>query len=71
MTNRPISGTGMAHEENYVEERLEDAGSVQTFEQAADRLKQEVEEINRIIADRGSDIATRAGSGPSTTSRIY
>ncbi|MBA3944509.1 MAG: hypothetical protein H0X37_08110 [Herpetosiphonaceae bacterium] len=58
MNERPIRGEGIANEQDYIEERLEDAGDVKDYARAGQQLKQEEQEIERLE----SQIETKPGN---------
>lgn len=60
MDSRSIPGDGIAHEENWIEERLIDASSTDEYAAAAEQLKQEVQDL-RNLTGGGSN----AGAAPS------
>ncbi len=48
MNERPIKGEGIANEQDYIEERLEDAGDVTDYARAGQKLKQDEQDIERL-----------------------
>lgn len=56
MEGRRIHGEGLEHEQDYVRERLEQAGDTDEFEGAAERLEQELQDLQ----GNGSDQAGQA-----------
>ncbi len=61
MNERPIKGEGIAHEQDYIEERLEDAGDVTQFAQDSKKLKQDEQDIERLEGQ----IERKPGNTPS------
>src|SRR4051794_38293387 len=50
MESRRIEGEGIAHEQDYVRERLEDAGDVDEYTEDVKKLKQEERDLERLGA---------------------
>ena len=46
MESRRIRGEGVAHEQDWVRERIEDAGDTNEYAEAAQRLEQEVQDLS-------------------------
>ena len=64
MEGRPLHGEGLEHERNYIEERLEDAGDVDEYAEAAQRLRQEQRDIQALTGQGGAD---EGNAGSSST----
>jgi hypothetical protein len=50
MESRGIHGEGVAHEQDYIRERLEDAGDVDEYTEDVKKLKQEERDLERLEA---------------------
>ncbi len=49
MEGRRIPGSGLEHEQEYIAERLEQAGDVDEYAAAAQRLKQEATALEQLL----------------------
>jgi hypothetical protein len=58
---RPLHGEGLEHERDYIEERIEDAGDVDEYTEAAQTLKQEQRDL-QALAGQGGAAGGNAGS---------
>ena len=58
MESRRIPGEGIEHEENWIEERLEDASDVDEFAVASQKLKQEARDLQNLTAGQGNQGST-------------
>ncbi|HEY1014085.1 MAG TPA: hypothetical protein VGE07_15340 [Herpetosiphonaceae bacterium] len=52
---RRIRGEGLAHEQDYIEERLTYGSSTNEYADAAEQLKRDSEEIDRLTRERGGN----------------
>jgi hypothetical protein len=52
--SRRIPGEGIQHEENWIEERLEDASDVDEFAAASQKLQQEARDLRNLTAGQGN-----------------
>jgi hypothetical protein len=50
---RRIRGEGLAHEQDYIEERMTYAGDTDEYAEAARRLEQEAADLERLNRQRG------------------
>lgn len=50
---RRIKGEGLEHEQDYIEERLTYSSSTNEYAEAAEQLKRDSEEIDRLTRERG------------------
>ncbi len=64
MDSRSVPGEGITHEQNWVEERLTEATNTDEFAAAADRLEQEVRDLQAPATGGGAGGAVSA-TGPS------
>jgi len=62
MESRRIEGEGLAHEQDYIRERLEDAGDVDEYTEDVKKLKQEERDLERLGAGTRRQ-AAGSGSG--------
>jgi len=50
MDSRRVHGEGLSHEQDYVRERLEDAGDVDEYAAADEKLRQEVRDLEHLTS---------------------
>lgn len=67
MEGRRIRGDGLEHEQDYVRERLEQAGDVDEYTEAAEALDQESKDLEAL--EEGGEQPGRTGAGASATLR--
>lgn len=61
MESRRIHGEGVAHEQDYIRERLEDAGDVDEYTEDVKKLKQEERDLERL---EGGPARSAGGTDP-------
>ena len=61
MEGRPIRGEGIDHEQDYIQERLEQASDTDEYAEAAERLEDQLEDL-RSPSGQGTGGASGAGT---------
>lgn len=55
MEGRRIEGEGLEHEQDYIRERLEYAGDVDEYTEAANTLRQQAKDLTALLQQRDDE----------------
>lgn len=66
MEGRRIGGEGVDHEQEYVAERLEQAGDVEDYAEAAEQLKRQAQDLQKLTG-QGDPAPTQPDPSRSST----